>query len=341
YVALKYSMFGPKGKEEVKIIDYQMHTFRLMPHLATVLALTFTNRYAGSLLDVFHGEDLVNIHSLKALVAGLKAYSTWENTSCLQYCRERTGGMGYMMENQVSVLKCDTDVLTTFEGDNVVRLQVRFRKCLFTLNSVIFQFNLLKDWAASASDRLRTSFLAFNMDMISNLTFQLRAVHFLYVSDEMLLSRIYEKLFQCNNVVTKKEELLSAWNSCLYHIVSLSLAHIQRVTFEQFSLAVRHCPDPQAQALLMKFCLLYGTSLVFQEQAWYLEHKYPSLALLDLCESVKDGALKVISAFNIPRTNIHTPIAEIPNPRPPWAFYAAPEQLQLTGEGARSPRPKL
>lgn len=44
-----------------------------------------------------------------------------------------------MMENRISGLKCDTDVFVTFEGDNVVLLQVRFRKCLFFLNGVIFK----------------------------------------------------------------------------------------------------------------------------------------------------------------------------------------------------------
>ncbi|EAW50359.1 acyl-Coenzyme A oxidase-like, isoform CRA_c, partial [Homo sapiens] len=87
--------FGPKTKEEVKIIEHQTQTLRLMPHLATALALTFVSRYAGALLDedVFQGKELVNSRSLQALVAGLKAYSTWENIRCLQDCRECTGGM--------------------------------------------------------------------------------------------------------------------------------------------------------------------------------------------------------------------------------------------------------
>ncbi|XP_045406049.1 acyl-coenzyme A oxidase-like protein isoform X3 [Lemur catta] len=277
-IAIRYShsrrQFGPKAKEEVKIIEHQTQTLRLMPHLATALALTFASRYAGALLDedIFQGKELVNSCSLQALVAGLKAYSTWENISCLQDCRECTGGMGYMMENRISGLKCDTDVFVTFEGDNVVMLQV----------------------------------------------------------------------------VTKKEDFFSAWNSCLHHVVSLSLAHTHRVILEQFSLAVKSCPDQEDQALLMKFCLLYGTRLVFQERAWYLEHKYltPTASvrirrqLLDLCDSVKDDALRVISAFNIPHTNVHAPIAGIPNPRAAWAFYPAPLP-PLARDAARSQRPEL
>lgn len=64
------------------------------------------------------------------------------------------------------------------------------------------------------------------------------------------------------------------------------------------------------------------------------------MQLLDLCESVKDDALKVISAFNIPHTNIHAPIAGIPNPQAAWAFYPAPTQ-SLAQEGTRSHLAKL
>lgn len=57
--------------------------------------LCLSHRYAGVLLDedVFHGKELVDSRPLQALVAGLKAYSTWENIRCLQDCRECTGGM--------------------------------------------------------------------------------------------------------------------------------------------------------------------------------------------------------------------------------------------------------
>nr|XP_048315647.1 acyl-coenzyme A oxidase-like protein [Myodes glareolus] len=351
-IAIRYShsrrQFGPKGKEEVRIIEHQMQTLRLMSHLATALALTFTSRHAAFILDenIFQGRELINSRSLQALMAGLKAYSTWETISCLQDCRECTGGMGYMMENQISGLKCDTDVFVTFEGDNVVMLQVVARELLAQYNKQYEKnpiLGLIQNWTATASDKLRTSFLAFNTDTVGHLTFLLKAVDFRErVLQRSLVSRIYYK------VVTKKGDFFSAWNSCMHHITLLSLAHIHRVALEQFTLAVRHCPDREDQALLMKFCLLYGTKLVFQERGWYLEHKYltPKASmriraqLLDLCESVKDDALKVISAFNIPHTNLHAPIAGIPNPRAAWAFYPAPTPT-LVREGARSQLSKL
>ncbi|XP_026305568.1 acyl-coenzyme A oxidase-like protein [Piliocolobus tephrosceles] len=277
-IAIRYShsrrQFGPKTKEEVKIIEHQTQTLWLMPHLATALALTFVSRYAGALLgeDVFQGKELVNSHSLQALVVGLRAYSTWENIRCLQDCRECTGGMGYMMENQISGLKCDTDVFATFEGDTVVMLQVVGRELLAQYTKQYEEkplFGLLQNWAESVGDKLRTSFLCFFFPGIYDLAFLLKAVKFRErVLQWGLVTRIYYKL------KTKKEDFFHACNSCLHHVASLSLAHTHRVTLEQFSLAVKSCPDQEDQTLLMKFYLLYGTKLVFQEWAWYLEHKY-------------------------------------------------------------------
>ncbi|XP_069462944.1 acyl-coenzyme A oxidase-like protein isoform X1 [Ambystoma mexicanum] len=335
-ISIRYShsrrQFGPKNKEEVKIIEHQTQYLRLMPHLATALALTFTSRYAGEILDedVFHSRDLVNNRPLQALVAGLKAYSTWENLACLQDCRECTGGMGYMMENRIPGLKCDSDVFVTFEGDNVVMLQVVVRELLAQFTRQYEErpiFGFLRNWSSSVGDSLRTSFLAFNVDKIGDLTFLLKAVNFRErVLQRGLAARLY------NKIMVKKEEFFSAWNSCLHHVVSLALAHIHRVTLEQFALAVENCPVPEDQALLMEFCLLYGTKLVFQERAWYLEHTYLTPAtsakirnqLLELCRSVKDDALKVVAAFNIPHNSIQAPIAGIPNPRAQWAFYPQP-----------------
>lgn len=41
---------------------------------------------------------------------------------------------------------------------------------------------------------------------------------------------------------------------------------------------------------------------------------------------MKDDALKVVSAFNIPDKTIQAPIAGIPSTRAPWAYYPQPQQ---------------
>ncbi|XP_077891833.1 acyl-coenzyme A oxidase-like protein [Ictidomys tridecemlineatus] len=103
-----------------------------------------------------------------------------------------------MMENRISDLKCDADVFVTFEGDNVVMLQVVARELLAQYTKQHKDqplAGLLWSWVASVSDKLRTSFLAFNTDAIGNLAFLLKAVNFRErVLQRCLVARIYYKV---------------------------------------------------------------------------------------------------------------------------------------------------
>ncbi|XP_027021568.1 acyl-coenzyme A oxidase-like protein isoform X3 [Tachysurus fulvidraco] len=232
-IAVRYShsrrQFGPKDQDEVKIIEHQTQYLRLMPHLAAVLALTFTTRHTARLMDeaLCQGQDLQSHRPLQALVAGLKAYSTWANVACLQECRECTGGMGFMMENRIPSLKCDSDVFVTFEGDNMVMLQVVVRELLSQYSKQIGKspvFGLIKNWGSYASDSLRTSFPSLFLDNVEDLSFLLKALSYRErVLQRSLATRLYTK------VTKNKEEFFSAWNSCLHHVTGLALAHIHRV----------------------------------------------------------------------------------------------------------------
>lgn len=124
-IAIQYSdkrrQFGPEGGSEVPILNYRMHQRRLIPLLAKTYAIHFalqyvTNRY----VDRTESE----MPEIEALAAGMKAYSTWSTTDVLQECREACGGKGYLSENRIDALKNDTEIYTTFEGDNTVLMQL-------------------------------------------------------------------------------------------------------------------------------------------------------------------------------------------------------------------------
>ena len=68
--------------------------------------------------------------SWKSRAAGLKAANTWHATRAIQEAREACGGAGYLAENRLIALKADTDVFTTFEGDNHVLTQLVAKELL-------------------------------------------------------------------------------------------------------------------------------------------------------------------------------------------------------------------
>ena len=118
--------------EEQVLLDYGMHQRRLLPLVARTYALHFAQEVvAGQLHDVFSGpgptEEGGDEHArrmLESRAAATKALGTWHATRTIQECREACGGAGYISENRFTALKADTDVFTTFEGDNHVLLQL-------------------------------------------------------------------------------------------------------------------------------------------------------------------------------------------------------------------------
>jgi acyl-CoA oxidase len=121
--------FGPPGEPEAVLLDYRTHQRRLLPALATTYALHFAQaRLREHLHDVFkavgRSDDNRRRRELETLAAGLKAVATWHATDTIQACREACGGAGYLKANRFAALKADTDVFTTFEGDNTVLLQL-------------------------------------------------------------------------------------------------------------------------------------------------------------------------------------------------------------------------
>src|SRR5438094_4935570 len=124
---------APGNDREVILLDYLQHQRRLLPALATTYALHFAQEaLVTALHDAGDGDsaDESEQRRLETLAAGLKAVSTWHTTQTIQTCREACGGAGYLSVNRLTGLKADTDVFTTFEGDNTVLLQLVARGLL-------------------------------------------------------------------------------------------------------------------------------------------------------------------------------------------------------------------
>ncbi|MCL4151882.1 UNVERIFIED_CONTAM: hypothetical protein GTU68_041604, partial [Idotea baltica] len=121
--ALKRRQFDSLNESnETLILDYPSHQKRLFPLVAKSYALSFA---LESLRDKFIEQyNHTDKREVETLAAGLKSYASWHATATIQECREACGGKGYLAENEFADLKADTDIFTTFEGDNHVLLQL-------------------------------------------------------------------------------------------------------------------------------------------------------------------------------------------------------------------------
>ncbi|XP_064623522.1 acyl-coenzyme A oxidase-like protein isoform X2 [Lineus longissimus] len=332
-IAIKYALrrrqFGPAPDKEVLIMEYQTHQMRLMPYLASSLALTYASRYAGSILDedVTNHRPIVEDRALQALASGLKAYCTWEAVHALQACRECTGGMGYMEENRIASLRRDCDVFVTFEGDNMVMLQ-QVVKELLAQYSLQFEGSkvrgLLTLYTANTLAALKTSKFAINTKAANTVSFVYKAMCF---KEDKLLRTLAARLLK--KVKSDGEPPFSAWNSCLDHIITLAWSHIQRVTLEQFSKNVRKCPNAEHKSILLKFLKLFAMDIMNKDSAWFLENGYITGQMakdvrnkfIQMCKETTVHALEVVNAFQTNECCVHAPIAGVPSTKTPWAYY--------------------
>lgn len=117
YAGLRRQFRRPGGGEETPLIEYPTHQRRLLPLVANAYALDFALKH---LIRRRVAADPAEAHEIEWLAAALKAYVTWNTTATLQTCREACGGEGYLAINRLPALKADSDIFTTFEGDNTV-----------------------------------------------------------------------------------------------------------------------------------------------------------------------------------------------------------------------------
>src|SRR5919202_2987579 len=152
---------APGADREVLLNDYLVHQRKLLPALAATYAYSFAQEeLVGTMHDVQGAEhvDEGAQRELESRAAGLKAAQTWHATRTVQMAREACGGAGYLQENRLPHLKADTDVFTTFEGDNTVLLQLVAKGLLTGYRDT---FGSLDGWgkAAFVAEQVRETVL--------------------------------------------------------------------------------------------------------------------------------------------------------------------------------------
>jgi acyl-CoA oxidase len=296
-IAVRYGdvrrQFAAPGEDrEIVVNDYLVHQRKLLPALATTYALHFAQ---GELVETMHdvqhrvhvlGEEIDEAaqRELESRAAGLKVAQTWHATRTIQMCREACGGAGYLQENRLPSLKADTDVFTTFEGDNTVLLQLVAKGLLTGYRDA---FGSLDGWG-------RVGFVA---DLVREAVLERTAARGLIArlvdavpgrdDDVPLLDRGWQlKLFEFRekhtlegavrrlrrNAATDGMAPFDMFNDVQDHVLATAQSHIDRVVLEAFVAGIERTADPGARALLSRVCDLYALWTIEQERAWFLEH---------------------------------------------------------------------
>lgn len=309
-IAIKYGdkrrQFGPEGATEVPILNYRTHQRRLMPLLANVYALHFSLQY---LTDRFLARTEEQMQEIEALAAGLKSFGTWNTTATLQECRECCGGKGYLSENRIGDLKGDSDIYTTFEGDNTVLMQLvaksrltEFKQEFSNMNA----FGILNYVAQQAATSITemNPFTIRNTDESHLLDPEFHMDAFVYRERDILTSAAK----RLRRHIKDGMDSFDAFNVAQHHLVQVSFAYVERIILEKFQEAVANTTDKGCQQVLRKLCNLFALSQIEKNKGWYLEQGYMDGAktkairklMNQLCWEIRQEAVPLVEAFKIP-----------------------------------------
>lgn len=335
-IALRYGttrrqFAASDDQDEIVVLDYLAHQRKLLPRLAKSIALSFAQNAVTERLQELQGAgaepDQEGQRELESRVAGLKAVTTWHALDTIQACREACGGAGYLAENQLTQMRADVDVFTTFEGDNTVLLQLAAKGLLTDYKEMWGDLDVpgmvgkvagqvgeriverttgragiqrLIDAATGRDDETATDSLAWCGSM-----FEQRADHVL----ETLGSRLRK---------ATKDNAFELFNNAQDHVLFAARTHIDRVVLEAAVDAQQAMTDGAAKNLLERVLTLYALSSIEQDKGWFIEHgrittarsRTVTSSINSLCQELRGEVATLVDALGVPDELITAPIVQ-------------------------------
>ncbi|MEM1124831.1 MAG: acyl-CoA dehydrogenase, partial [Bacteroidota bacterium] len=249
---------------------------------------------------------------------GMKAYATWFTTETLQECREACGGKGYLAENRIADLKADSDIFTTFEGDNTVLMQLVAKGVLTTFKESFHNEGMM-GVLRFAGQRFSTSLYEKNPFAIRNtdkehlLDADFHLAAFKYRENYLTYS-VGQRL---RGLIKNGRSAYDAFLRCQTQLLALANAFVEVKVLEQFIAKVENAPNQGIKKTLRSLCQLYALHTIESHKGWYLEIGYLDgiktkaiRRLVDqLCKDVRVDAKELVDAYGIPDGLLAAPIA--------------------------------
>ncbi|MGX1837712.1 acyl-CoA dehydrogenase family protein [Streptomyces diastaticus] len=320
------------GAQEQLLLDYGLHQRRLLPLIARTYALHFAQDVVrGQLHEVFSGPgtDDQARRRLESRAAGTKALGTWHATRTIQECREACGGAGYLSVNRFAALKSDSDIFTTFEGDNHVLLQLVAK-------------GLLTDYASDFEDLDQLGMVRHVAGLAVETVLEKTSAHKLLERVRDLLpggdewdqeAGLLDSDYQLAMVRHREEHMLAGaarrlkrgvdqkrdpgtvFSQVQDHVIAVARAHVERLVLEAFVEKVRGLPEGGEKVALGLLCDLFALSTIEADRAWFMEHgrltvqrsKAISREVNDLCRKIRPLAVDLVDAWGVPPEMLRAP----------------------------------
>lgn len=333
YATRRRQFEGATGAEK-RLIEHRQHRRRLLIPLARTYALhllyvQILERYqeindeqeAGkwSVAEPTEAQKFAS-REMESLAAAIKTAQTAHATSTIQECREACGGAGYMSENRLTTYRADSDVFSTFEGDNTVLIQMVGKNLLTAYGR---EMNELSPWetvkyaATTASDvvRRRAGFTT-RLQRLRDLVSETEAASLFNPSYQAKLidDRAQSVLFALVRRIqpARKADRVQAAaivDQCQNHLIAAGWARVDALLIQAMVEAEEKLEEgSQARQVFEQLRHLFAFDTIVQHAGWYQEHReLPSgrikaarAAINDLVDSLGPWAEVLVEGFGLP-----------------------------------------
>ena len=251
----------------------------------------------------------------------------------IQECREACGGAGYLSANRFAALKADTDVFTTFEGDNHVLLQLVAK-------------GLLTDYASDFEDLDQFGMVRFVASMAVETVIEKTNVHKLLTRLKDVLpggdewdqeAGLLDPNYQLAMLRFREEHMLAGvarrlkrgiddglnpgevFSRVQDHVIAAANAHVERLVLDAFvekcRAVARRVRARDLRVALGLLCDLFALTTIESDRAWFMEHgrlssarsKAISREVNDLCRKIRPLAQAYVDALGVPREMLRAP----------------------------------
>lgn len=332
YGSIRKQFDAPDDTDEIIILDYLAHQRKLLPLIAKSYAIEFAQNELTAELHAVQSADPADVdpgrqRELESAAAGLKAYGTWHASHAINVAREACGGAGYLDENQLSIIRGDIDVFTTFEGDNTVLTQLLAKELLSAYADdvqglsaggwVKFIAGMVSDVVAEKTavrQVVQTLLDSSDEDTDkSDLTDRSTQVRLFRNREDHLIRTCAQRL---RRAADDDNDAFEVFNNAQDHLLKVGQAHTERVVLEAFIQAIEDCDSLAARELLGKVCDLFVYSALEDDLSWFLMHRHVSVerakairrGVNELCRELRPHARTLVDAYGIPEALLEAPM---------------------------------
>lgn len=319
-IAVKHALRRRQFNNSIKIqedllMDYATHQLRLIPRISACYVYHFALQRA---MAEYVAADAEDKRKIETQVAGLKALITWFATSAIQESREACGGKGYLLENRIADLKNDSDIFTTFEGDNTVLLQLAAKGVLSDfkseLNSGGFT-SVLKLLGTQLSHKWATLNPVYtnkvDHEHLYNYKFHLHALDF------RLRRLTYTAAMRIRNYIKKGIPSYQAFLKTQTHLLEVGKAYSEVLAVKWYYEKANGLPDDDYKSLLLHIGALHSLKTIRNNAEWFLEQGYLSSSkskairqrVERLSSELRPHVNALVDGFGIPDKLLTAPIA--------------------------------